>query len=158
MGCRQCGRPLVGQNLGARKPERAERSVWITAFVNMVFLGLVGLGIFFYANPLIRIFSAEAGVIDVGIACLQIVSLTYVFFAYGMVTVQAFNGAGDTRIPTWINLIAYWILQIPLAYWMAHTLDIGVNGAFWAIAIAQAALAAISIVWFRRGSWKVQAV
>lgn len=149
---------LVGQNLGAQKPDRAERSVWITAFSNMVFLGLVGLLMYIYADPLIRIFSDDPAVIAVGIDCLRIVSLTYVFFAYGMVTVQAFNGAGDTQTPTWINLISYWVLQIPLAYLLSMTLDWGVNGSFWAIAIAQGALAIISVLWFRRGTWKMQRV
>ena len=149
---------LVGQNLGAQKPDRAERSVWITAFSNMIFLGLVGLGMFIYAEPLISIFTTEPEVIRVGTACLQIISLSYIFFAFGMVTVQAFNGAGDTRTPTWINLISYWLLQIPLAYVLAHTLDLGVNGTFWAIAVAQCALAIISVIWFRRGTWKKQEV
>ena len=149
---------LVGQNLGAEKPDRAERSVWITAFINMFTLGLVGLGMHVYSDPLIRIFTSEPEVIRNGIACLEIVSLTYVFFAFGMVTVQAFNGAGDTRTPTWINLISYWLLQIPLAYLLSHPLGWGVSGAFWAIAIAQAALAIISVLWFRQGTWKRQEV
>jgi Na+-driven multidrug efflux pump len=145
---------LVGQNLGARQPDRAERSVWITAFFNAFILGLVAIAMYFNAEFLIRIFTSETLVIEVGVDCLQIVSLTYVFFAFGMVTVQAFNGAGDTRTPTWINLISYWLLQIPLAYFLAVHLDKGVNGAFWAIAIAQATLAVISVAWFKQGGWK----
>lgn len=149
---------LVGQNLGAQQPDRAERSVWITAFINAGCLFLVSIGMFLGAEALVRIFTNEAEVIAIGTSCLQIVSITYVFFAFGMVTVQAFNGAGDTRTPTWINLISYWLLQIPLAYYLSVTLEWGVDGAFWAIAIAQATLAIISIIWFKRGTWKKQEV
>ena len=145
---------LVGQNLGARKPDRAERSVWITAYTNAVFLGVVALGIFLFAYPLVEIFSDVPAVVEFGANCLRIVCVTYIFFAFGMVIVQAFNGAGDTRSPTWINLISYWVLQIPLAYILSSTLDLGANGVFIAIAIAQGFLALISILWFRRGSWK----
>lgn len=149
---------LVGQNLGAKKPDRAERSVWITASTNMVFLGLVALGIFIFAYPLVEIFSSEKAVIEFGANCLRIVSITYIFFAYGMVTVQAFNGAGDTRTPTWINLISYWLLQIPLAYILSGPLGMGANGVFTSIAIAQGILAVISVLWFRRGTWKLNVV
>lgn len=149
---------LVGQNLGAKKPERAERSVWITASTNMVFLGLVALGIFIFAYPLVEAFSSEQTVIEFGANCLRIVSITYIFFAYGMVTVQAFNGAGDTRTPTWINLISYWLIQIPLAYLLSGPLGMGANGVFTSIAIAQGILAVISVLWFRRGTWKLNVV
>ena len=149
---------LVGQNLGANKPDRAERSVWITATTNMFFLGLVALGIFMYAHPLVEIFSNEPAVVEFGANCLRIVCITYIFFAYGMVTVQAFNGAGDTRTPTWINLISYWLLQIPLAYILSDSLGMGANGVFTAIAIAQGVLAVISVLWFRRGTWKLHVV
>ena len=149
---------LVGQNLGAKKPDRAERSVWITAFTNMAFLGLVALGIYIYAYPLVELFSDEPAVINFGADCLRIVSISYIFFAFGMVTVQAFNGAGDTMTPTVINLISYWILQIPLAIWLSGWVDLGANGVFIAIAIAQGALAVISTLWFRKGTWKLKAV
>ncbi len=149
---------LVGQNLGAQQPDRAERSVWITAFINAGCLFFVSIGMFLGAEPLVRIFTDEAAVIAIGTSCLQIVSITYVFFAFGMVTVQAFNGAGDTRTPTWINLICYWLILIPLAYYLSVTRDWGVDGAFWAIAIAQAILAVISMIWFKRGTWKKQEV
>ena len=149
---------LVGQNLGAKKPERAERSVWITASTNMVFLGLVALGIFIFAYPLVEVFSSEQAVIEFGANCLRIVSITYIFFAYGMVTVQAFNGAGDTRTPTLINLISYWLLQIPLAFILSGPLGMGANGVFTSIAIAQGILAVISVLWFRRGTWKLNVV
>ncbi len=149
---------LVGQNLGAKKPDRAERSVWITAFTNAIFLGGVALAIYIFAYPLVAFFTDEPAVIEFGAKCLRIVCITYVFFAFGMVTVQAFNGAGDTRTPTWINLISYWVLQIPLAYLLAQPFGLGAQGAFIAIAIAQGALAVISVLWFRRGTWKEKVV
>ncbi len=145
---------LVGQNLGANQPDRAERSVWITAFSNMAVLGLVSLFMYIYAANLMHIFTDEADVVAIGVSCLRIVSITYIFFAFGMVSVQAFNGAGDTRTPTWINLVSYWIFQIPLAYILAVPFEMGPNGAFIAIAIAQTILAIISMIWFKRGAWK----
>ncbi|MDX1546622.1 MAG: MATE family efflux transporter [Rhodothermales bacterium] len=149
---------LVGQNLGARKPERAERSVWISSFSNMVFLGLVAVGMLVYAEPLIRLFTDAPGPVAFGTACLRIVSYTYVLFAFGMVIVQAFNGAGDTRTPTWINFVCYWLLQLPLAYLLAHPAGMGADGLFTGIAIAQAVVAFVSIALFRRGTWKTKAV
>lgn len=149
---------LVGQNLGANQPDRAERSVWITAFSNMVFLGLVACGMYIFAPGLIGIFTEEADVIAIGVNCLRYASLTYIFFAFGMVSVQAFNGAGDTRTPTWINLVSYWVFQIPLAYFLSVPFGMGPDGAFIAIAIAQTILAIISMIWFKKGAWKKQTV
>ena len=149
---------LVGQNLGAKKPDRAERSVWITAYTNMVFLGLVALGIYIFAYPLVELFSNEPAVIKFGADCLRIVCISYIFFAFGMVTVQAFNGAGDAMTPTLINLISYWILQIPLALLLSGWMGLGANGVFIAISVAQGALAIISVWWFRRGTWKLKAI
>ncbi len=149
---------LVGQNLGANQPDRAERSVWITAFWNMAFLGTMALFMYIYAAELVGIFTQDAAVIAVGVDCLQIVSITYIFFAFGMVSVQAFNGAGDTKTPTWINLISYWIFQIPVAYTLAVPFELEAKGAFIAIAVAQTILALISMIWFRQGKWKKQAV
>jgi len=145
---------LVGQNLGARKPERAERSVWIAAFSNMVFLGVVALLMIIFTEPLIRLFSDEADVVSHGVNSLRIVSYTYVFFAFGMVTVQAFNGAGDTTTPTWIRFLSSWIIQIPLAYILAFPLAMAEKGVFWSIAIAQTMLALIATYVFKRGRWK----
>lgn len=149
---------LVGQNLGASKPDRAERSVWITSFSNAVFLGLVAVCMFLFAEPLVGFFTDEAVVIDYGKQCLRIVSYTYVMFAFGMVTVQAFNGAGDTTTPTWINLVCYWMVQIPLAYVLAHPVGWAASGIFVAIAISQAVLALVSIAIFRKGYWKTKAI
>ncbi len=145
---------LVGQNLGARQPERAERSVWMASFINMVFLGLVAVAMIVYAGPLIRLFTDEPGVVRFGVSCLRIVSYTYVLFAFGLVTMQAFNGAGDTTTPTWINLVSHWLLQIPLALVLAHPVGMGAAGVFAAVAIAQAILALISVALFRLGHWK----
>jgi len=149
---------LVGQNLGARQPDRAARSVWITSFVNMVFLGLVAVVIQFIAVPMIALFTSDPEVIPHGAECLRIVSYSYVFWAYGMVVVQAFNGAGDTLTPTWINLLCFWVLQIPLAYALAVPFGFGPRGVFAGIAVAQSALAIVGILAFRRGTWKWQVV
>jgi len=92
--------------------------------------------------------------VALGASCLRTVSYSYVFLAFGMVIVQAFNGAGDTATPTWINLVAYWVVQIPLAWTLSHTVGLGPQGVFWAIAIAQTCLAVLAIVLFRRGNWK----
>lgn len=146
---------LVGQNLGADAPERAEISVWKCAFYNLVFLALVALVFGIWASPIVSIFSVDPTVNYYGSLCLRIVCFGYVFFAYGMVMVQAFNGAGDTRTPTIINLICYWAVQVPLAYTLAVWLDLGPYGVFLAIAIAESLLAVVSIIVFRRGKWKV---
>lgn len=145
---------LTGQNLGAGYPERAEASVWKCALYNMIFLG--GLSVFFAfaADEVIMLFSNEPGVIAVGADTLRYVSLGYVFFAYGMVMLQAFNGAGDTLTPTLINLMGYWLIQIPLAWILAKHLDWQSNGVIWAIVIAEVILAVTSIFIFRTGRWK----
>jgi putative MATE family efflux protein len=145
---------LVGQNLGAGDPRRAERAVWITGFVNMIFLGLVAVGFVFLAEPMIRVFSGDDTVVGHAVTCLRVVSASYVFWAYGMVMMMAFNGAGDTTTPTWINLLVFWLLQIPLAYGLAVPGGYGPRGVFVAIAVAQTALALVSIAVFRRGGWK----
>jgi Na+-driven multidrug efflux pump len=149
---------LVGQNLGARRPDRAERAVWMACGANVVFLGLVAFAMYVYAEPLVRIFSEVPAAVAYGIDCLQIVSYTYLLFAFGMVIVSSFNGAGDTRTPTWINLVSYWALQLPIAYGLSTWAGMGPRGAFIAIATAQAVLAFIAIYLFRRGTWKQQVV
>ena len=149
---------LVGQNLGARRPDRAEHAVWRAAFFNMLFLGGVSLLFLLLAPHLVGIFSNDPEVIRIGAACLRIISLCYVLYAYGMVVVQAFNGAGDTFTPTMINLVCFWIIQLPLAYWLSHRMQFGVNGAFWAVFIMEILLALSSIYVFRLGRWKRKAV
>jgi Na+-driven multidrug efflux pump len=145
---------LVGQNLGAGKPERAETSVWRTAFYNMIFLLLVGLIFAFFAKSFVEIFSNDPIVVANGVLCLQIVCLGYIFFGYGMVIGQSLNGAGDTLSPTIINFVCFWLLEIPLAYFLAKTLDWGPSGVFWSIAISESILAVVAIFVFRRGRWK----
>lgn len=145
---------LVGQNLGAGHPDRAEKSVWRTAFLNMLFLGAVTILFFLLAKPLLQFFTKDAEVLRNGIQCLQIVCLGYVFYAYGMVVTQSFNGAGDTRTPTLINLFGFWMFQIPLAYVLAITLNVGTPGVYAAISIAESAIAVVGIIIFRKGKWK----
>ncbi|HEX5759064.1 MAG TPA: MATE family efflux transporter [Thermoanaerobaculia bacterium] len=149
---------LVGQNLGAGRPERAERSVWLTGLYNMVFLGSVGLGFIFFAEPVVGLFTADPAVLRQGTACLRIVSYGYCFYAYGMVMVQAFNGAGDTVTPTTINFFCYWLLQIPLAWLLARRTGLGPDGVYWAIAVAESTLAVVGILAFRRGKWKAKTI
>ncbi|MDH4059116.1 MAG: MATE family efflux transporter [Cyclobacteriaceae bacterium] len=145
---------LVGQNLGAGQPDRAEKSVWRTGFFNMIFLAFITVIFFTLASPIIEVFTTDPGVLTNAIQCLQIVSLGYVFYAYGMVVAQSFNGAGDTRTPTILNFFAFWMFQIPLAYALAIGLDFGPKGTYIAIVIAESALAIVSIMIFRRGKWK----
>jgi putative MATE family efflux protein len=149
---------LVGQNLGAGKPERAQRSVWLTGIYNMVFLACVAAVFIVYAEPLIACFSSDAAVVAMGGNCLRILSYGYGFYAWGMVIVQAFNGAGDTATPTWVNFFCYWLFQIPLAFGLTRLLDMGPQGVFVAITAAESALAVVGIVCFRRGRWKTQVV
>ncbi len=149
---------LVGQNLGARQPERAEKSVWTTGFYNMIFLGSVGVILIFLAGPVIRLFTHDPEVVPLGVQCLRILSFGNVAYAYGMVMLQAFNGAGDTRTPTIINFFGFWLLEIPLAYALAITLNLQSSGVYLAILISEAAIAGASIVLFRRGRWKGQVI
>ncbi len=149
---------LVGQNLGAKEPERAERSVWRAAFFNMVFLGTVSLIYLALAPQIVGIFSRDPVVIHYGANCLRIISLCYVIYAYGMVIVQAFNGAGDTRTPTLINMVCFWIVQLPLAFFLGRRMQLGPNGVFFAILISEVLLALIAIYVFRLGLWKRKVV
>jgi putative MATE family efflux protein len=149
---------LVGQNLGAGKPDRAERSVWIAGLYNMVFLLGVMVAFLWTAKPLVAVFSADPQVQAMGARCLCVVSYGYVFYAWGMVMVQAFNGAGDTATPTWINLFCYWLFQIPLAWVLARSLGHGPLGVFLAITIAESVIAVVGLLVFRRGRWKTTVV
>jgi len=145
---------LVGQNLGAKQPERAETSVWKTGKYNAYFMGVVSIIYFFFAHDIVGWFNDNPVVVENGGLCLQIIAIGYVFYAYGMVVTQAFNGAGDTGTPTKINLIAFWMFQLPLAYLTAISLKMGAMGVFIAITAAEVLLAIISIVWFKKGNWK----
>ncbi|HEY0741223.1 MAG TPA: MATE family efflux transporter [Chryseosolibacter sp.] len=145
---------LVGQNLGAGHPDRAEKSVWRSAFLNMIFLGTVGILFLIFAKQLIGFFTTDPEVLRNGVQCLQIVCLGYAFYAYGMVIGQSFNGAGDTKTPTIINFVGFWLFQIPLAYSLALVLEIGSPGVYAAISIAESFIAIAAILIFRKGKWK----
>jgi putative MATE family efflux protein len=145
---------LVGQNLGAGKPDRAEKSVWLTGKYNAIFMLTVSLGYLFFAPQILRLFTDVGPVIENGTLCLRVIASGYLFYAYGMVVSQAFNGAGDTRTPTKINLIAFWLFQLPFAYLAAITFGLGAMGVFLAITLAEILLSVIAILWFRRGLWK----
>jgi putative MATE family efflux protein len=145
---------LVGQNLGAKRPDRSERAVWLAGGYNMAFLTLVGITFFAFARFLVAQFTNDPAVEPVAITCLQLVSLGYPFYAWGMVMEQAFNGAGDSRTPTWINFCCYWMFQIPLAMWLAFRMGLGPRGVYLAICGAESMLALASVVLFRRGRWK----
>lgn len=149
---------LVGQSLGAKKPERAERAVYLTGFYNMIFLSAVGVVFIALARPLVGLFTDQQAVIAVGATCLRVVAFGYPVYAWGMVLVQAFNGAGDTFTPTRINFFCYWLFQIPLAYLLARVAGFDERGVFFAILAAEAALAAVSLLVFRRGRWKLRQV
>ena len=149
---------LVGQNLGAKKPERAEQAVWRTGFYNMLFLGSLGVFFIFFAEPIIRLFTHDPAVVPLGTTCLRIISCGNVGYAYGMVMLQAFNGAGDTVTPTIVNLFGFWLFEIPLAYWLAIPMKLRSNGAFISIVVAEGAIAATSAVLFKRGRWKTQQI
>lgn len=149
---------LVGQNLGAGKPDRAERSVWIAGLYNMAFLLGVMVLFLWGAEPLVGLFTSDPEVLRWGALCLRVVSYGYAFYAWGMVMVQAFNGAGDTTTPTWINLACYWLFQIPVAWALARSLALGPLGVFLAITLAESAIAVVGLLAFRRGAWKRRVV
>jgi putative MATE family efflux protein len=149
---------LVGQNLGAGKPDRAEKSVWLVGLYNMVVLLGVMAVFLLGAEPLIGLFSSDPEVQRLGALCLRVVSYGYAFYAWGMVLVQAFNGAGDTVTPTWINVGCYWLFQIPLALGLSRGLGYGPLGVFLAITLAESLLAVAGLLAFRRGAWKGKAV
>lgn len=145
---------LVGQNLGAGKSERAERSVWITCFYNMLFLGAVGLVFIVFAETIIGWFTNDPAVFPLAVSGLRLLSYGYISYAYGMVITAAFNGAGDTFTPTVLNLICFWACQIPIAWLLAYRTSLGPRGVFVAVVIGDSLLALLGIIWFRRGAWK----
>jgi len=149
---------LVGQNLGAGKPERAEQAVWRTGLYNMLFLGSLGIFFVFFAEPIVRLFTQDAAVIPLAAKCLRIISYGNIGYAYAMVMLQAFNGAGDTVTPTIVNFFGFWLLEIPLAYWLAIPLRLQSNGVFYAIVVAEGSIAVASAVLFKRGKWKAQKI
>jgi len=149
---------LVGQNLGAGHPDRARSAVWRTGLWNMIFLGLVGIVFIAFAPWIIGLFTQDPAVVPVAVECLRIFSCGNIAFAYGMVLMAAFNGAGDTLTPTFINLFGFWILEIPLAWWLAMHTFMHVNGVFVSVVVAQAVVVLIGLVLFRQGRWAKQRI
>lgn len=146
---------LVGQNLGAQKPDRAEISVWKTGKYNAIFMGVISLFYLFFAKFIIGLFSDVDAVVTNGALSLQVIAAGYIFYAYGMVVTQSFNGAGDTKTPTIVNFFCFWVFQLPFAYLAAITFDWGPMGVFVAITLAEVLIAVTSIMLFRKGKWKL---
>lgn len=149
---------LVGQNLGAGKPERAEKSVWLAGRYNTIFMTVLGAVFVILAPEIVGLFSADAEILRYGVNCLRILGFGYPMYAIGMVVIQAINGAGDTRTPSFLNFICFWIVQIPLAYWLATSADMGPNGVFLAIVVSESLLTILGVIVFRRGNWRLQDV
>jgi putative MATE family efflux protein len=149
---------LVGQNLGANHPDRARKAVYRTGLWNMLFLGSVGIVFIVFAPWIVNLFTQDPAVVGTAIHCLRIFSCGNIAFAYGMVMLQAFNGAGDTLTPTYVNLFGFWILEIPLAWWLAMHTGLRVNGVFVSVIVAQSVIVLISVVLFRQGRWARQRI
>jgi Na+-driven multidrug efflux pump len=149
---------LVGQNLGAKKPERAERAVWVTGWVNMVLLGFIGLILVLFPEPFIRLFIDNENVIKSGVLGLRIISIGFISYGLGMVLVNSFNGAGDTSTPLKINIFAFWCVEIPLAWILAIKSGFNESGVFIAIVVAESLMTLIAWIVFRRGKWKLKEV
>ena len=145
---------LVGQNLGAGNPERAEAAVWKIGLYNMIFLIVVSLMFFFFNEQLISIFTNDEAVIAIGAEWLKILSYSFFIYGWWMVSVQAFNGAGDTKTPTKINLVFFWLIQIPLSYFLAIHLDWKQSGVFWGVFISETSVGLFTLWLFTKGKWK----
>ncbi len=149
---------LVGQNLGAGRPDRAEKSVWRASRYNAIFMGVLGLVSVALAPQIVGLFSNEPEVVGYGTSCIRILGIGYPMYAVGMIIIQAMNGAGDTYTPSVLNFICFWVLQIPLAYWLAEPMGFGPNGVFISLIVAESSLTILSVLVFRRGRWKTQQV
>ena len=149
---------LVGQNLGAARPDRAEKSVWTASRYNVVFMSVLGAVFILLARPIVELFTDDPEIIRYGVNCLRTLGLGYPMYAVGMIVVQALNGAGDTRTPSLLNLVVFWITQIPLAYWLATSVGLGPNGVFIAIVASESLLTVLAVLVFRRGRWRMQEV
>jgi putative MATE family efflux protein len=149
---------LVGQNLGAKKPDRAERAVWVTGWVNMILLGTIGIVLVIFPEPFIRLFIESENVIRSGILGLRIISIGFIAYGLGMVLVNSFNGAGDTSTPLKINIFAFWCVEIPLAWLLAIEAGLNEEGVFIAIVVAESLMTFIAWLVFRRGKWKLKMV
>jgi len=158
IGLANASATLVGQNLGAGKPERAEKAVWRAAFYNAIVQTSIGILFVIFAKQIASIFTNDPDVLMFATDALRIVAYGFLFYAVGMVLETAFNGAGDTWTPTWLAFAVFWIFEIPLAYILAYTFGMGPHGAFWAITIAFSVLAVAAALLFRRGKWKLKTV
>ncbi len=158
LGLSNAAATLVGQNLGAGKPERSESAVWKAAGFNTVLYFLVGAVFWLFSDPIIGIFTQEPEVLAYGTSALHIIAYGFAFYGLGMVLETAFNGAGDTWTPTYLNIFVFWLFEIPLAYLLAYYFEMGPSGVFWAITIAFSVLAIASAILFKRGKWKLKQV
>lgn len=149
---------LVGQNLGANQPGRAEKSVWITGLSNTAYLSLLGISFYLFPQFYIGFFNVNKEVIETGVHVLRILSLGYLFYGFGMVVLQSFNGAGDTLTPTWLNFICFWIIELPLAFLLARMTILNEKGVFIAVVVAESLLAVLGLIMFTRGKWKLEKV
>lgn len=149
---------MVGQNLGALRPDRAEAATWTAARYNAVFMTTLGGVFFVFAPQIVGLFTSDPGILRYGTDCLRILGLGYPMYAVGMVIIQALNGAGDTKTPSIMNLFVFWLIQIPLAYFLATSMAMGPNGVFWAIVISESLLTVLGVLIFRRGAWRLQQV
>jgi len=158
VGLANAAATLVGQNLGAGQPERAERSVWMAGGINAALLGVAGLFFVLFSDAVISIFTTDPHVSQFGRDCLRIVGYGYAFYGLGMVMESSFNGAGDTWTPTYLNFFIFWMFEIPLAYVLADRIGWGPQGVFWAITLAFSLLAVTAALLFKRGKWKLKVV
>jgi Na+-driven multidrug efflux pump len=149
---------LVGQNLGAGHPERAEKSVWRSAQFTVIFMAVVSVVYMIAAPWLVRLFNGDPEVVHAGSMAMRIIAGGYVFFGFGMIVTQSINGAGDTRTPTILNLVCFWLLEIPLAWLLALYFDWGQTGVYWSIVFSESVMAVAAIWVFRRGRWKATKV
>ncbi len=149
---------LVGQNLGAGLPERAETTVWHIARYNALYMGLAAVAMLLFTQSIAEFFTSEPEALAYAVQCMRIFAYGYVFWGFGMAIIQAFNGAGDTMTPTWINVFCFWIVQVPLAYFLALTLEIGPVGVFWAVFVSDMLTGIVGVAFFMRGKWKERAV
>jgi putative MATE family efflux protein len=147
---------LVGQNLGAGRPDRAEKSVWRASRYNVVFMSVLGGISVVLAPEIVGLFSSDDEILRYGTNCLRILGLGYPMYAVGMIVIQALNGAGDTRTPSFLNFICFWIVQIPLAYWLATSVGFGPDGVFTAIVVSESLLTILGVLVFRRGKWRLE--
>lgn len=157
-GLSNAAAPLVGQNLGANQPDRAEKTIWKIGCYNMAFLVSVSLLYYFFCEPIIGVFTDDETVLAVGAEWMRILAYSYFIYGWWMVSVQAFNGAGDTRTPTWINVVFFWLIQIPLSWWLAIGMDWQESGVFWSVFASETAAGIFTLWLFTRGSWKTYKV